>query len=315
MVIRLTLLALTSTWWIGCNGSSPSTGSGGSNGGAMVDPERAQLCDDFCRAQTSGSDSPYIFCMSECVSLVAFTEFDHWALAGAEATVKIRETYGFGVAFNDQQLLTSCSISQYDLAGIEGLYSASTNFWLAEPRESADYFSFASFPDMGTGNQVIWGLYDRSTGEEWSGSPGGQVNISCRTVNTLEVMVCEIAWLGDAVENFDPRKMSPSSVQIQCVFTPSDGGGLGACIAGCDDNNPCTSDYCPMEACEHIPKNPFYECDANGGPGVCSESQCIPSPCGRPCGDDDMCTRNACNVETGDCVSIRATYPQCELTE
>lgn len=317
MVIRLILLALTSMWWIGCSGSSPSAGSGEADGGAMLDPERAQACKDLCRAQTAGSsnDSPYLFCLSECVSLVPFAEFDHWVLAGAEATVKIRETFGFGVAFNDQRLLTSCSISQYALAGTELRYFASTNFRLAEPRESADYFSFTSFPDMDTGDQVIWGLYDRSSGEEWSGSPGGQVNVSCRILTGLEIMVCDIDWLGDAVKNVKPGAPTPSSVSIECFFVPPE---LACSAAGvCDDEEPCTDDLCVEGGCEYIEKDRYHECvvEMGGGPGVCSEGLCIPSTCGESCNDADLCTQEYCDLQTGVCVSTRAPYPQCQPIE
>ena len=325
---RLAVLALASMWWMGCSNSPPTTGPGGSGGAPMFDPERAQFCEDLCSDVVG--DSPKIFCLKDCASVVFFTEFENWVLAGAEATVRIRETYGFGVAFNDQQLLTSCDIGNY-VVGAEGNYSAFTNFSLAVPRQSADYFSFTSVPDAGAGETIIWGLYDQSTGEEWSGDPGGQVNISCKKklfalglglgLEDEEAMVCTIRWLGNATGNFQEQNFAvPSSVEILCIFVPPDAGGLTSCEAmECDDMNPCTFDLCYLGFCQYgsfqtrdcevCPPSDTPGCPPSGIPGVCSsQDECIPSPCGQFCDVLDPCTEGVCDKDQGVCVSYRSPY-------
>ena len=330
---RLAVLALASMWWMGCSSSPPTTGPGGSGGAQMLDPERVQFCQNLCSGVVG--DSPRTFCLKDCASVVLFTEFEGWVLAGAEATVKIRETYGFGVAFNDQQLLTRCDIHD-DATGMEGidssLTSAFTNFSLAVPRESADYFSFTSVPDPGAADTVIWGLYDKSTGQEWSGDPGGQVKISCKKklfalglglgLEDEEAMVCKIEWLGNATGNFGYQNFAvPSSVHIDCIFVPPDAGGLTSCdaVGGCDDMNPCTFDLCYLGFCRHgseefrdcevCPPSDVPGCLPSGIPGVCSsQDECIPSPCGQFCDVLDLCFEGKCDQDQGVCVSYRSPY-------
>lgn len=306
---RLAVLALASMWWMGCSDGPPATGPGGSGGVSMADAERAQRCQDLCSGVVG--DSPRFSCLNACVSVVLYTDFKHWVLAGAQATVKIRQTYGFGFVFNDQQLLTSCDIGGY-VEGTEEIYSAFTNFSLAVPRESADYFSFTSVPDTGAGDTVIWGLYDQSTGEEWSGDPGGLVHIGCNVLPESAVMSCKINWYGNATENFDTEHdhAVPSSVRIRCLFVAPEDAGVVACFdMGCHDQNPCTDDLCGPDGCGHYPRVDGTECDFDPGfaevPGVCAQGACEPSPCGQFCAFGDVCTVGICDTETGDC----DTYP------
>ncbi len=106
-----------------------------------------------------------------------------------------------------------------------------------------------------------------------------------------------------------------------CVTTPLSGGECNdgnACTSGdvcaagvcggqivtCNDSNPCTQDLCaPASGCLHPPIQ---------GPGVCSDNnpctqtdKCQQGVCvgSNPllCDDDNICTNDSCNLQTGQC--------------
>jgi hypothetical protein len=83
----------------------------------------------------------------------------------------------------------------------------------------------------------------------------------------------------------------------------------GVCQAGsaldCDDRNPCTADSCERSAgCQHV----FLANGLSCGGGLCGAASCQAGECvsanTETCEDNDPCTRDWCNPDTG-CVNQR----------
>lgn len=102
-----------------------------------------------------------------------------------------------------------------------------------------------------------------------------------------------------------------------CVYSPYDGicddgdkctvGDrciAGACYPGpmisCDDNNPCTADWCnPLTGCEHAPQDgPCDDNDPCTGPDHCWEGRCETLGVTN-CDDGNPCTKDSCKPPTG----------------
>ena len=296
MSTKLGVLALTSMWCIGCSGAVPDAG-------LVTDPDAVRRCREFCLEQDPPNDSAFAICVTECVPAVDVRGF---VLAGAEAVVNIRETYRFGTAWDQErdQLLTICQFLESE----DGSTAALTNFPLAVPRQSADFFSFSRVSDT-----IIWGLYDQSSKEEWSGVPGGQVNVSCQA-GLYPELTCRVGWTGSASENKSTETVA-STVRILCSFVDASAltSGIPPCLAmGCDDGNDCTRDLCGPD-CQHIPVEDG-ECVFLEAPGVCVQGECDLSPCPQSCIDGDVCTQDRCDLELGMCVSERDPSPDCDST-
>ena len=75
--------------------------------------------------------------------------------------------------------------------------------------------------------------------------------------------------------------------------TCHDGACVGFVGPECDDDNPCTVDFCAAEGCGHnaVP-GPCDDGDACTSGDVCSEGECVGTL--MPCDDDDPCTADAC---------------------
>ena len=74
---------------------------------------------------------------------------------------------------------------------------------------------------------------------------------------------------------------------------------------GCDDGNPCTTDYCQpdqAEPCIHTPKDGILcnDDDACTLTDFCMEGVCTGNA--KWCTDDNECTDDSCDSETGECV-------------
>lgn len=108
----------------------------------------------------------------------------------------------------------------------------------------------------------------------------------------------------------------------ECVFTraPNDTvcmEGAGLCVDGecvdqqrcdgieCDDGNECTTGECDPTTglCDSIAVSDQRSCDFGGLPGRCSDGECTDAMlCAAvQCSDDDECTADLCDPETGDC--------------
>jgi hypothetical protein len=68
----------------------------------------------------------------------------------------------------------------------------------------------------------------------------------------------------------------------------------------CDDNNPCTNDWChPITGCQHTPNT--YSCDDGDACTIldtCAESKCTAGPA-LNCNDGNVCTDDDCQPDTG----------------
>lgn len=91
----------------------------------------------------------------------------------------------------------------------------------------------------------------------------------------------------------------------------------GTCTSGdcdalpkdCDDDNPCTDDFClPEEGCTHEPN--FDLCE-DGDPCTlwdkCSAGECAPGPMPLDCDDDNPCTNDLCSADG--CINIDHSGP------
>ena len=96
--------------------------------------------------------------------------------------------------------------------------------------------------------------------------------------------------------------------------TCMEGQCIGAELA-CDDDNPCTSDTCdPETGCvyQHAdgPCEDGNPCTLDDG---CLEGTCAPGAL-KNCDDDNVCTDNTCDSESGDCVAT-ANNANCDDDE
>jgi subtilisin-like proprotein convertase family protein len=95
--------------------------------------------------------------------------------------------------------------------------------------------------------------------------------------------------------------------------TAGDTCGDGSCHSGapvnCDDENPCTDDYCsPAAGCIYVANaNPCDDGDACTAGDTCGYGSCSPGPA-VDCDDNNPCTDDSCNPATG-CVNTDNTAP------
>ena len=125
---------------------------------------------------------------------------------------------------------------------------------------------------------------------------GGQ-NLNCNDKNPCTDDYCN-PLLGclhtnnvTPCDDLDPCTLSDQCVAGQCV-------GTGA--KDCDDNNPCTTDYCdPMAGCTHAPNSASCD-DGNLCTTVdkCQGGNCVGGPA-PVCNDNNPCTDDACSPLTG----------------
>lgn len=303
MSTKLAVLALTSMCWIGCGSAVPDPGGGG---GGSADPGAVQRCAELCGPAAPGSSFSDPECLSACIAVADVSDVQGFVLAGAEAVVNIRETYRFRPAWDEErdQLLTICQFFESE----DGSTAALTNFPLAVPRQTADFFSFSRVSDT-----IIWGLYDKSSEEEWSGVPGGEVSVDCRVTSIGGgVTTCRVGWTGSANGRIS-RETVASTVRISCTFLDAAVAiDVGSCFAmGCDDSNDCTDDWCTPD-CKHVPRA-GAECELDGAAGVCVQGECAQSPCGQSCYDGDVCTIDSCNFEQEMCDHAPLDSEDCVL--
>ncbi len=117
---------------------------------------------------------------------------------------------------------------------------------------------------------------------------------------------CKHTNNSDPCDDKDPCTLTDKCVGGACV-------GTGA--MGCDDGNPCTTDYCdPMAGCNHAVS--AGGCD-DGNPctfgDVCQAGTCTP---GKPvaCDDANPCTDDSCDAKTG-CTHKANSKPCDDLNE
>ncbi len=69
------------------------------------------------------------------------------------------------------------------------------------------------------------------------------------------------------------------------------------------DGNECTRDCNPSTgACDYKPREDGWECNFEGGAGVCIDGVCEEDPCGSVvCDDDNQCTDDLCDWRDGSC--------------
>ncbi len=102
---------------------------------------------------------------------------------------------------------------------------------------------------------------------------------------------------------FDPNT-APCDDGDPC--TVGDTCQAGSCISWtpnlCEDNNPCTDDWChETEGCLHDAVGDGVACDDNNvctQYDQCSGGQCVPGQL-KECGDGNPCTVDSCNPQTG----------------
>lgn len=287
------------------------------------------------------------------------SENNNYPLVGAEAYVNAGgRAYRFRLqwvgASEDNMLdsgllLGGCGIARVltdDLMSLRG-WTVTADFAETWPRQNGNRFSFWT-PDLfpvpaATGDRndlnepvvgagVQWGLFDHATGEEWSVVPDGKSFVTCEqstqpTSNEpVDVYTCQIGWFGVVSENLDPEK-SAGAALVTCTFASPDSDYVQCLRDGCDDQNPCTHDYCsPGGGCSHVPiersTQPVLEileevaryCDAGGSRGRCEEGMCVEDPCGGRCHEEvaydpesDMCWFERCKdfVDPPTCDVIR----------
>lgn len=97
---------------------------------------------------------------------------------------------------------------------------------------------------------------------------------------------------------------------IACMdFGDSDSEGCDVYDNKCEgvvcppDGNECTQDCNPSTGgCDYVSRPDGYQCDFQGGPGVCVSGQCEEDPCGSVvCHDDNECTEDLCDWWDGSC--------------
>ena len=90
----------------------------------------------------------------------------------------------------------------------------------------------------------------------------------------------------------------------------------GNCIPGgslnCDDQEPCTTDFClPVEGCQQEPApGPCDDGDSCTLNDICKGGTCVGGPA-PDCNDDNPCTADSCNG-SGLCVHVPANDEQCD---
>jgi cysteine-rich repeat protein len=105
--------------------------------------------------------------------------------------------------------------------------------------------------------------------------------------------------------------------QTSGCHVDADCGGActSKCIAGvcngtarlnCDDGNPCTSDSCVGDTCQHTPAANGTPCDDGNACTTesCQSAQCVATALS--CDDGDLCTDDSCAAATG-CAHVRRT--------
>ncbi len=136
-------------------------------------------------------------------------------------------------------------------------------------------------------------------------------------VNPATIVTCNGALDTECIANTcDPSTGTCSQTPINesgscdadgSVCTPNDICSSGACVAdesvSCDDNNPCTDDFCDANSgCQNPPNTD--PCDADDNPCTvndsCQSGSCIKGP-NKECDDDNLCTFDTCDMNTGKC--------------
>ena len=113
---------------------------------------------------------------------------------------------------------------------------------------------------------------------------------------------------GACVHQAVPDGLSPNQLPGDCQVV-SCAAGVAQSAADDhdvpDDGNPCTTDACD----NGIPSNTNADghgCTVDGGQGMCVAGSCVPAVCtlqneATLCPDDNPCTDDHCNVDTGQC--------------
>jgi hypothetical protein len=120
---------------------------------------------------------------------------------------------------------------------------------------------------------------------------------------------------GVCVHEKDPMTGAPCEDGNPCTI--EDRCADGACVSGklknCDDNRPCTADRCNEESgeCEHsgdeVDGEQCTDTNICTLDDVCAGGFCVGTP--KDCEDDDPCTTDSCNPETGDCSHDTSNVP------
>ena len=96
---------------------------------------------------------------------------------------------------------------------------------------------------------------------------GGDTVADAADTDTVDATTADAATDATAADPAD-------TIDTADTATASDGNDAG-CTAGCDDNNPCTTDSCEGSTCSHSPNQ--ASCDD-----------------GKPCTSDDVCSAGSC---------------------
>lgn len=92
-----------------------------------------------------------------------------------------------------------------------------------------------------------------------------------------------------------------------------DGVCVGAENLQCEDSDPCTLDQCdPKSGCSFPPRPEGSACDDNSActeGDVCVSGECSGVP--KACDDQNVCTADSCDHETGECVTVPLSDVKC----
>ena len=102
----------------------------------------------------------------------------------------------------------------------------------------------------------------------------------------------------DVADQTECEDGSVCSVNDTCI----DGVCTGEDVA-CDDGNSCTTDGCdPETGCTHAPtEGPCDDGNLCTIGDLCEEGSCVPGAL-QSCDDENVCTDDSCDAETGECV-------------
>ncbi|MEM7138468.1 MAG: hypothetical protein AAF500_17950, partial [Myxococcota bacterium] len=137
-----------------------------------------------------------------------------------------------------------------------------------------------------------------------------------------DYIVCRLSWSGEAsATEFDEdnnvtiRPKAQARIDVACLYTTIE---RASCDGNCDDDNPCTWDFCDPDkpnVCVNtglvsalhpidctLDDGRLGACALESGNLILANARCAPHPCGPdPCDDGDQCTYDFCKLNaTGD---------------
>lgn len=124
----------------------------------------------------------------------------------------------------------------------------------------------------------------------------------CTLNSCLPATGCQFEELSGACEDGNLCTTGDECIDAVCK------GVELVCVA---DDNPCTNDFCdPAAGCVHEPND--LPCDDGNACTLadhCVEGECVPGELLYECDDENPCTTDSCNADTGECIYTPNSQP------